>query len=57
MQRIDIDVNPQVLLALAESKVPHTQVEIDLKERPSWYAKVNPAGKVCLRRASAYRVH
>ncbi|EJF56550.1 hypothetical protein DICSQDRAFT_71278 [Dichomitus squalens LYAD-421 SS1] len=34
-------------LALAEAKVPFTRYEIDLQNKPEWYApKVNPASKV-----------
>ncbi|KAF5318828.1 hypothetical protein D9619_010983 [Psilocybe cf. subviscida] len=34
-------------LALKESKLPYTRFEIDLKNKPEWYApQVNPASKV-----------
>ncbi|KAI1789486.1 hypothetical protein LXA43DRAFT_1062849 [Ganoderma leucocontextum] len=34
-------------IALAEAKAPFTRYEIDLKNKPEWYApKVNPASKV-----------
>ncbi|KAJ7745588.1 glutathione S-transferase [Mycena maculata] len=37
----------RVELALAEAKVGHTRFEVDLKDKPEWYApKVNPASKV-----------
>ncbi|KAI0646660.1 thioredoxin-like protein [Trametes meyenii] len=34
-------------IALAEAKVPYTRYEIDLQNKPDWYApRVNPASKV-----------
>ncbi|KAF9057002.1 hypothetical protein BJ165DRAFT_1334392 [Panaeolus papilionaceus] len=37
----------RVELALKESKLPHKRYEIDLSNKPEWYApKVNPASKV-----------
>uniref|UniRef100_A0A5K1JYI1 Thiol-transferase Tc52 n=1 Tax=Ganoderma boninense TaxID=34458 RepID=A0A5K1JYI1_9APHY len=34
-------------IALAEAKVPFTRYEIDLTDKPAWYApKINPASKV-----------
>ena len=34
-------------LALKESKLPYKRFEVDLKNKPEWYApKVNPASKV-----------
>jgi len=38
----------QTEIALAEAGVPYKRYEIDLKNKPEWYApKVNPASKVC----------
>ncbi|KAF8638715.1 hypothetical protein AX16_010438 [Volvariella volvacea WC 439] len=37
----------RVELALKESKLPYTRFEVDLQNKPEWYApKVNPASKV-----------
>ncbi|KAI9061575.1 glutathione transferase omega class [Trametes sanguinea] len=37
----------RVEIALAEAKAPHVQYQIDLQNKPEWYApKVNPASKV-----------
>ena len=36
-------------MALAEAKAPFTRFEIDLQNKPEWYApRVNPASKVRL---------
>ncbi|OLY82124.1 Glutathione S-transferase omega-1 [Smittium mucronatum] len=36
----------RVVLALVEAKVPYENFEIDLSNKPDWYAEVNPALKV-----------
>jgi hypothetical protein len=39
--------NSKTELALKESKLPYKRYEIDLQNKPEWYApKVNPASKV-----------
>ena len=33
-------------MALKETKADYTRFEVDLHNKPEWYAQVNPAGKV-----------
>ncbi|KAI0360316.1 thioredoxin-like protein [Trametes cingulata] len=36
----------RVHIALEEANADYTSYSVNLKERPAWYAKVNPAGKI-----------
>ena len=36
----------RVLIALEEAKAKYTAYPIDLANKPDWYPKVNPVGKV-----------
>lgn len=45
--RYHLLINAKAELALKESKLPYTRFEIDLKNKPEWYApQVNPVSKV-----------
>lgn len=44
-------------LALMEKNLPFTLIEIDLRNKPDWYSKVNPAGAVPALRQGDFLLH